>query len=310
VSILALRLIALVILSLPTPAADQAPIPSDHRWVLALDAATLMKGELGKQVRAIADQPGPSAVLAAVQAATHCDLLKDIDRFILTGVDAREEEAVFLAQGRFDSARIEQAVSGATDHTSWAYGSFTIHRWIDDNKHVTQFGAVAKDRLVVIGRSEARVRGVLDVLDNKASGLGEPAWMKGAVEPGALLVLAAADGLDTWQGLQPSAEAFKRLRSLRFIASDRGDSIAMHAAGVAIDAKAGQQIGDLLRGLVALTQMGDTSKQPPIVAHLLATVQIKQEGTAIDVTAALPIADIADAIAQQLKAGKTPAAAP
>jgi hypothetical protein len=306
VSLLPLRLIALVVLSLSGQAADPAPIPADHRWVIVLDATTLMKGELGKQVRIIADQPGPAAALAAVQGATHCDLLKDIDRFILTGVDAREEEAIFLAQGRFDGARIEQAVANATDHTSWAYGSYTIHRWIDDKKHVTQFGAVAKDRLVLIGRSEARIRSVLDVLDGKATGLGEPAWMKGAAEPGALLVLAAADGLDTWQGLQPSAEAFKRLRSLRFVASDRGDTIAMHAAGVAIDAKAGQQIGDLLRGLLALTQMGDTSKQPPIVAHLLATAQVKQDGTALDLTAALPIADLADAIAQQLKAGKAP----
>jgi hypothetical protein len=295
-----LLLAALLLVALPalSPSAETTPIPADHRWEVAIDVAGILKGKLGDAIREVAKQPMPAAGLAGFAAATNCDLLKDLDRVVISGVDAREDQVLCFAQGRFDAARLAQVVSAAAEHGVIQDGDHAIHHWLDDKKHVTEYGTVANGNLVIVGRSEQRMRAALDVLDGKAVGLGSPAWLGGPTDSGALLLLAAADGLDAWQGVQPNAESFKRLRSLRLTGVEQADALAWHASAVAVDAKSGQQIADLVRGLLAWAQMGDAKNQPG-VAELIASAKIQQDGSALDITTSLPISLIVDALARQ-----------
>ena len=113
-----LTCLSALVLSGTCMAMDLSMVPADHRWVVQIDVAQALKGKIGAFVTDLTGKPPLKSKLAAITTMTGFDPLKDCSLITLTGTDAREDQAVLVAAGRFETKRLAARRRGRSSFES------------------------------------------------------------------------------------------------------------------------------------------------------------------------------------------------
>lgn len=278
------------------PALDLTMVPADHRWVVQIDVAQALQGRIGGFVADLAGKPPLKAKLAAITAMTGFDPLKDCSLITLSGVDAREDQAVLVAAGRFESKRLETLVEANDTHEALAAGGTqVIHRWKDDHGGGVQCAALVGDRLLVAGKNVERIKAVLAVLGGGAKA-ANAADLLGAEVPTApaALVVVAASGIADWLG--PQAAMLKQAKALFLTVGESGDLLQLRGLLAASDEKAAQDVLNVANGLMAMARLGQGQQQDPTLAGLLNSVRVSCTGATVDMSCSIPVQTLLDKV--------------
>lgn len=277
-------------------AMDLTMVPADHRWVVQIDVAQTLKGRIGGFISEVAGKPPLKAKLAAITAMTGFDPLKDCSLITLTGTDTREDQAVLVAAGRFESKRLATLVEANDTHEALSGGGTqVIHRWQDDNGGGTQCAALVGDRLLVIGKGLDRVKAVLAVLGGTAEAAKAENLLGGEVPAApAALVVVAANGIADWLG--PQAAMLKQARAIYLTVGESGDLLQFQGLLAASDEKAAQDVLGVANGLMAMARLSQAQEQEPALADLLKSVQISSKGTTVGMTCSFPVQTLLDRV--------------
>jgi hypothetical protein len=188
-----------------------------------------------------------------------------------------------LARGEFDQPRIESLLVSRGGEVSNHQGT----RMVTLKQPEIAVGFL-ESRLVAVGHPDA----VRLALDTKTAGTGsvkdDPELMRliHQVENGSTWTVAKFDALRRRQ--QIPAQLAVQLPAITWFAAsgqiDRGISATLHAE--AKDAKAAQDLREVIRGLLALARM--QVGQQPDLASFVNSVELTGEGNTVSVAFSLP----------------------
>lgn len=303
----ALRFAALVALLVPALAmADGLSlVPSDSLTVGVANLAQFRSSPIAGKLFDQTDKMTVDGEAAQFLAETGLDPRKDIDvvTFALTPREgnAKESDPLVIFEGRFDAARIAQAIR-ARGVASKQVGDHTIFLPSDEDQ-----GEDGPPALAFVGRStlvagnEAAVTRALatakaggsDFL--AASPLGQQMHR---VDPNAsawVLVdvprISRLHDQPEWQGEQDHparalVDASKKISTVALWTTDSGTQLEFGVTALTSDAETRQNLEDMGRGLLAAWRMAAQEKDPELV-DVIRQFQVKQAGDAVTLTGSI-----------------------
>jgi hypothetical protein len=183
----------------------------------------------------------------------------------------------------------------AKDYKSATYKQYTIHNWIDEKKKAKDgvkprvFAAIQGGHIVVFAQQETRVEQALDVLDRVApnlAGSGVFPQLGAAGSPG--FIQAAGRKMDIPDST-PNAAMLRLAKAARLQIGEAQGQLTATLNLEAGDAEVAQQMASVGQGLLALMKM---QKDNPGSVKLAESFALKQDGTGVVATLAVPTADV------------------
>ena len=253
-------------------------LPPDTQGVGFIDVAALRNAPLVQD--ALRAKDGSLAVsngLAEFTRATGIDPQRDIDKVTLAKVGPQDGFAV--VQGRIDKFKVEQFLKDKGKESE-AYLGQNLYR--DGNS-----AFVVLDNVVLLGQVNA-VKKAIDQMQLPGSvpfrsdlvaaiqtiEAGNQVWGVGDFSINDLGTVGV-------RGPAPAVEMLKALKSGTYqMRVDTG--IHARATGNFSDAESAKNVGDLVRGAIAVAKM-QVAKQQPDVLHVLDGVQVSDSGMTLTV---------------------------
>jgi hypothetical protein len=264
-------------------------LPHDVELVAFANVRQLMGSDLRQRLQA---HTGAASAPDDLAAHTGVNIETDVDSVYVavlpddsSAVEASAPAAMplILARGRFDRARIEALVLERGGVATQHHGTWLLTSDAPD-------GGIAflESDLVAVGPSKS----VRRLLDTRAAGSAsvrdndEVMRLIQRVNQGSAWTVARFDSIRTNTAL-PSAITSHLPAITWFAASSQIDSqIAATIYAEARDAEAANDLGEVVRGFVALARM--QAGQQPAFAQLIDSIQLTTEGTSITVGFSVP----------------------
>lgn len=297
----------------PLPA-DALVLPAGTRFVVGLDVKRFVSSPFYKRHAATRPERRLEA-LRDLEEKTGLVPERDLDQLFLAG-GATAEDAVALAQGRFDATRISRSLEQRQGVTWKKVQGLTVYLFGETSPRGAGALAFLDDRLVALGPAraveavaEARGRGASPLSSNQAllalvGGIkpGTTFWMAGdqsllAQAPGSLPV-PGAPGAGTGSIPLPALKGL-------VVTGDLDPLLSLDVVGEASDEAAARNLADVVRGLLAMASL--QAAQKPELKDLAAAFAVTSETTRVRVTARIPY-PLLDAL--QPKPSAPPAEAP
>ena len=278
---------------------QRGDVIADPVWVLHVDCDAFKQTSLGKALLAELDKPEAQKKLAALQAVFNVDPRKDLHGVTIYGATKAEADGVVVGYADFDAARLVTLVQANMDYQSTTHGAHTIHSWIDEKKPAKDgvkprsYGAIYKDKVLIIGQKESRIADALDVMDHNKPNLTTTAAFArlGATGDGGF-VIGAARKLDL-PGNDPGAAVLKQSKSFWLSAREAQGRAEVKLSLEAEDADSAKQMSDVCRGLVALLSL---QTEKPEAVKLSQGITISQEERTVTAKLSLPASDVVEMI--------------
>lgn len=286
--------VALPLLGGPLQRSD---VPAEPLWVLHLDCNSFRSTAIGQYILAEMEKPEAQAKLAAFKSIFNFDLRKQLHGLTLYSTGKTPQEGVLLVYADFDADRLLTLARAAKDYHSTTYKQHVIHSWIDEKKKARQgskprvYAAIQGEHIVVFGQQEARVAQALDVLDQAAPTLAGSGQFPQLGASGTDAVLqGAARKLDLPEG-NPNTALFRLAKAARLQA---GETQGQLKASLTLEANDEEIAGEMAlvgQGLVALMKL---EKNNPGSVRLAEALTLKQDGTSVTATLAIPTSEVTD----------------
>ena len=273
--LLPLGLLLLTVHPAPATPFSASEVSQDAKWHLHADLDSMRSSTMGRLMVSAIEKKHEDKMKAAKRMFS-LNPLTDLQAVTLWG-PGEKDQGVALIRGTFDRAHLEDLIGAADEHSTSNHQSHTVHTWED--KGTTQHGAFVGNDLAVMGRQKELVTLALDVLDQRAPGMAEPA----AQAPSALLLgLADLQGLDL-KG--DNAKLIEKAISLGGRVFEDAGRLQAQGKVTAANAEDAQRIQSILEGMIAMAELANENLQ---ALDLKSTIKIEGDTT---VTATLSIAN-------------------
>lgn len=278
---------------------QRSDVMNDPAWVLHLDCDALRQTAMGKQMLAEMDKPDAQKKLAAFEAVFKVDLRKDLHGVTVYSATKEEPDGVVLAYADFDAERLISLVQANQSYESAKRNGHTIHNWIDDKKKEVNgvkprtYGAIYKNKIIVVGQKESRVAEALAVLDGKQPDVTKSATFAPLAKPGPGTIVQAAARKLNLPGNDPGAAVFKQAKMIWLNFGERAGKAELKLNLDANSTEVAQQMVDVAKGLIAVMAL-QTDKPEAVKLAKAATVDSAAASVAIKF--ALPAADVVQMI--------------
>ena len=288
-------------------------IPGDSVAVGTVKLSQLRTSPLSGRIFNEADKMTCDGDGAKFLAETGLDPAKDIDTitFALRPNQATgKEDALVVAEGRFDATRITAALvaHGAKEISSpnGTYYLLAEEGEVDGEKAAVSF---LQRGYAVMGTEEA-VKGALNAVARGGSGfvsstLGSQlsridasasAWMIADV---ARMATLAKDGHDGTEKTETIFAAVKKMTYVTMWTTDTGDSLRFGGTALSDDEETRGLVEDTIRGALSAARLAAQEKDPELV-ELLRKVEVKRDGDGVSIEATIP-ADLLERFHQKAK---------
>ena len=291
-------LACLVLACLASLATAAERVPADCRWVVHADLQLMLRTRVGEWLgREMVKQPH-AARLKMLEAISGLNLKRDLRNVTICGIGSDDDSGLLYVRGTFDAERLNTLAQAADGYAAVQAGSRTIHTWLDKGKPAA--GCLAAADLLILGKSSARLREALDLLDaptQPGAAFQLPAgWEKSA------LVVCAAEDLAALADGKPESAMLRNVRSLVARVVEDGALLALEARAVATTEAAAQQMVDAGRGLAAIVQLQKPANLDPALIETVRTGQLNREGVNVSLRLSVPFEDALRLVQQGKKA--------
>ena len=290
----------------PLPA-EGLVLPADTRFVVGVDVRKLVGSDLYAKNR---ESMRPEA-FADLEARTGVNPERDVDQIVIAGGPSAgagpHGAGIVLVSGRFDRYKLSRALETTRKDVTWKdHHGTTVYLYGEGRKRAGAAAFLDDDTLVVGSQAAveetvaSRSRGSAPLRTNAAIMAllgrlkpGSTFWMVGdqsllANLPRSLPAPGGGDG----GSLQLPA-----LRTL-LVTGDLDPQVALDITAETADAAAAKNLGDVVRGLVALAALQSNNK--PEFKELASALNVSTEANEVHVTARIP-----HALVESLRAKKT-----
>ncbi len=276
---------------------DRSAVIADAAWAAHLDVDALRTSAIGAQLLVEMNKPDAALRFDVLTAAIGCDLRTALHGVTAYGASAKPEDGVALVYADFNSERLLTLAKQAEDYKSSAYGPDRVYSWIDAKKRARTggsprtFASIYENRLVVFAQRESRLKEALDVLRKTKPSLAESNFPN--LGTGTAIVQACAREMS----LDDSRAAVLQLSKLTCLNVRESEGKVLAAATLETGSEeAAQQVGNIVRGVIALTSLQTNN---PAATKLARSLSVDQAGG----TASVQLSVAADEIVAAIKAG-------
>ncbi|NLH18284.1 MAG: hypothetical protein GX455_17050 [Phycisphaerae bacterium] len=263
-----LALVLCMVVAATTVAAplNKATVSGKAEWVLHADTEAFLKTKLGQAIRAELAAQGIEQKLAEFKTFFSFHPLDDIRNITIYGVGKEPTQAVVLAQGNFDQAKLDSMVRMNSTFKSADYGKYSIDSWIDENKPGSEriYGVWHGTDRLLLSQGEDAVKTALDVLDGKAdSAVGKT--LIGEPVKGAFLTITAEKVGEIVKGDQ-NAAVFQQAERLTLALGEKEGRCFITGALATKSADEATTINQALQGMLAFVKLATQDKLPKVTA--------------------------------------------
>ena len=287
------RFLALLLLATVVAAAER--IPADCRWVAHLDVQALFRSKAGEWIGEQMVKQPHAARLQMLETISGLQPRRDLRTVTICGAGSDDDTGLVYVRGTFDAARLSTVAQAADGYAPVQAGSRTIHPGMDKGKPAA--GCLALPDLLILGKTSARLREALDLLDAPArpgADLALPAgWDKAA------LVVCAADQLSALAAGKPESAMLRNVRAFAARITEDGSQLTLEARATAASEAAAQQLVDAGRGLAAIVQLQKPEKLDASLVEAVRSAQLAREGAVATLRLSLPIDEAVRIIGQR-----------
>lgn len=267
-----------------------AALPANTKWVLHLDAKTLLASPLGQEI--LASLPGTpgEAKLMAFEALTSIDVRHDLLAVTVCGAGDASRGGVAYLRGHWNLPKLSTIAAGADQYAEKMHNRHTIMSWNEQktDQPKRQYACLVSTNLVLFSDHEANLDVALDVLDGQSARLSDSPRLKLFDQPAGhpFLWLAAVDVKDLVAN-NPQAAVLQQANSISVLATADAQGVQVAGTLKADNAEAAQQVQQVLQGFqsLALLQGGKN----PDFATIAQTTAITVEGQAVHVAMTVPL---------------------
>jgi hypothetical protein len=289
-------------------------LPSECRFVVGLDVKRFVSSPLYKKFSAGGANAIRPAGFTELQQKMGLDPERDVDQLIIAGLPPADGQprGLFVAFGRFDKDRIVQSIEGPNKGVSEAVEGTPVWTFVESPKGSVA-GAVLSPRMLVLGSGDA-VKATVAAHARRQTPLKTSAELIGRIEsvkPGSTFWMVGDQsllsqlpgslpipGVGSGGGGGSQSVSLPALRGLT-VTGDLEPVVALDVVGYAADAKAAQNLADLVRGFVAIVSL--QAAQKPELRELASAITVTADGEKVRLGARLPY-DLLDALQVMPKA--------
>ncbi|MFA6958806.1 MAG: hypothetical protein WC538_23290 [Thermoanaerobaculia bacterium] len=290
-------------------------VPGDSVAVGVVKLAELRTSPLSGRIFNETDKMTCDGDGAKFLAEAGLDPAKDIDviTFALRPNQASgEDDALVVAEGRFDAAKISAALltRGATEITTPAGKYFLVKGESHDGEeaHGAAIAFVARGYAVM--GTEGAVKAALNAVSRGGSGFltstlgGQVSKIDPSVSAWMVADVARiSQKADAENGTPKSAPIFAAVKKMTYVTmwtTDTGNALRFGGTALSEDAETRQLVEDTIRGALSAARLAAQEKDPELV-ELLRKVEVKHDGEGVSVEATVP-ADLLERFQQKMKA--------
>lgn len=268
-------------------------LPADTRFVMGFDVhrfvASPFYARFGKG-------QGRLPAFTELEEKTGLNPERDVDRIVVAGRAAAkgQEGGLLIVSGRFDRTKLSRAIETETRGvTTKNHEGMTIYLFREGAAKGAGAAAFLDDDTLVLGSAES----VEATLTNHARGeaplrsnAGLMALLE-SVKPGATFWAVGDQSVLSRLPLRvpaPGGEGAVSMPPLKsvVVTGELDPLVALEMTGEASDAKAAQNLADVVRGFVALASL--QASQRPELKELASAVSVTTEATRVHVNLRLP----------------------
>jgi hypothetical protein len=270
---------------------QRSDVPAELAWVLHVDCDGLRPTAIGQYLMAEMAKPEGPAMFDAFQTLFNFDPQKQLHGLTLYSTGQAADDRVLLVYADFDPDRLITLARAAKDYQSTPYKQHVIHNWIDEKRQARHGGeprvyaAIQNGQIVVYAQQEAWVAHALEVLDRATPTL---AGSGGFAQLGAggsnSLLQASARKLDLADS-DPGAVFFRLAKMGRLQIGEVQGQLKGALNVEANDNGVARLMAWVGQGVLALLKL---QKGNPSLAKLAEALALKQDGTTVVVSLAMP----------------------
>ena len=288
-------------------APDPKYLPADAKWLVHVDVDRLAKTQTYEIVmqQAERDDPNVREKLAKVGEALGTRFPEDLHGLTLIGRGFDPNSAVLVVRGKLDKDRLLGMAKTMPGYTSVMHGTAEVSTWAGKRSDSVS-GAFLADDVLVLGRTPADVRRMLDL----AAGREKPAAADGllagaaaaadAPDPTGVMAYLAADGLAELQRKYPVSPLIAQVSSARVALGERGEDLTLKAVLSVTSPEIAKQVKGALEGfkaLMGLAALDDTADvQAKAVAEIAQRATVSAEGSTVTLNWPMPVARVRELV--------------
>jgi hypothetical protein len=279
----------------PLPAEGLA-LPADTRFVMGFDVQRFVASPLYQRFGKDRQGSVRPQAFAELEEKTGLNPERDVDRLVIAGRSVEKggrDGAILLVSGRFDRTKLSRAIeTESRGVTTKSHQGTTVYLFREGTKGA---GAAAflDDDTLVLGSADS----VEATITNYAGG-DTPVRSNGglialleSVKPGATFWAVGDQSVLSRLPLSmpaPGGQGSLSLPPLKsvVVTGDLDPVVAVELTGEASDAKAAQNLADVVRGFVALASL--QANQKPELKELASAVSVATEATRVHVNLRVP----------------------
>ena len=273
----------------PNPPAEFLPAAS--KWVLHVDAATLRRTELNRELLPLlASLPAP-ALGNNLQTILSSDHARDVTSVTVCGAGGPQQGGVAYLRGRWDPQKLRAMAAGAAPPTSTRVGGRTVVSWPDPRfpaGTARHYACLVSTNLALLADRELALSQSLEVLEGKEAPLAPTSRLGRLAQPRnrTFIRFAAIDG--------NSLASVDRTNGILRQVDTQWAGVGLTPSGLRLDAtlktltpETAAQVQQLLagsQGVLLLRGLRD-----PDLALMAQSLAIQTEGKTVNVALALPL---------------------
>lgn len=249
-------------------------VPADAQWVIHLDIDKFKSTRVGDMLLKEKDISGLHKINREFLKETKINLFQDISGITLYGGGKDEESTVVCLSGKFDRNYLLGLLEGEDSHRATKHGQNTIHKWDGHD-----FGAFARDNLVLLGKDRGMMERALDVIAGKRKNISStPTGVYFQKTPKDVFITVAASNVSLLMEGRSKPRFLKNISSGFLTASEENTNFNLQLTVGADSQKDAANLEQVIKGFVALGKMyveeiGDLSS---LLENLTITVQKNQ----------------------------------
>jgi len=270
-------------------------LPADTRFVMGFDVHRFVASPFYARFGKGQGQSRPPA-FTELEEKTGLNPERDVDRIVVAGRAATkgQEGGLLIVSGRFDRTKLSRAIETETKGvTSKNHEGTTIYLFREGAASGARAAAFLDDDTLILGSAESVEATVTNHARGEAplrSNAGLMALLE-TVKPGATFWAVGDQSVLSRLPLRipaPGGEGAVSIPPLKsvVVTGELDPLVALEMTGEASDAKAAQNLADVVRGFVALASL--QASQRPELKELASAVSVTTEATRVHVNLRLP----------------------